>query len=82
MPFSNDCGCITMISEEFWKGLLGTIEYLTVGELAIEVTMFARENDRSAGCMYGVGYKCPFEKHATLCNPVDIRGLVSVGSVG
>ena len=85
MPLTHNRGGVTGFTKKFWKGLLGSVEFISVYQKSISVGIFPRLN----GCPHrpanGVGNIALFEKHSILGKGIDMRGgavLLEPGVVG
>ena len=82
VPLSNHRRLITRSTQHLGEGWLGTVELNAVVYDAIDMAVFPRQNDRSAGGADRIGNKAVSKKHALLGKSIQVWRFVYFGTVG
>ena len=66
VPLAHYGRLVAGLLQELGNGLLRAVEDVLVGELSVQVGVFARQDDGSGRCAYRVRNQTPPEEHALL----------------
>ena len=81
VPFS-EYGClISFFLQKFGKGLLRSVEPVTICHEAVQMAVLSCQNDGAAGSAYRVGNEAIFEPHSLRSDAVDVGCFVAVRSI-
>ena len=70
-----------VLTQQLGKGLLRAVEGDAVAKEAVEVTVFAGEDDRAARAADGVAHVAALKEHAFARQTIHVRRLVDLRAV-
>ena len=81
MPLSDNRRLVPDLLQQLGKRLLRTIEAISISHEAVQVAVFPRLNNGSAGAADGIRAKAVGEQHALVGNSIQIWCCVDPGAV-